>query len=54
MVIMPGLMLSGGNSIFKILNDPHVGFAEIVKSFKLHDAGTFFINLIFQSVGLGF
>jgi len=51
---MPGLTLAGGSSIFKLLNNESMTFKQVVMSFKLIDNGSFFINLIFQSVGLGF
>jgi hypothetical protein len=54
MVIMPGLTISGGATIFKLLQNGNVSLKSIVESFHLKDHGAFFTNLIFQGVGIGF
>ena len=54
MVIMPGLTLSGGNSIYNLVSSDEYDFKNVIDSIKLIDGGSFFINLILQAVGLNF
>jgi len=38
----------------KLLDNEKIDFRKIIESFHLIDHGSFFVNLIFQSVGIGF
>ena len=55
MVIAPGIALSGISSLYElVMSNRETDWQIFINSFSLIDDGSFFLNLVIQSIGIGF